>query len=518
MAITEKDNSNKIFQKYFEIDKKLRELKNKDPRLAIEAARSLAPDLILNQENIDGLSAGILIDAGIILRDIKAINEGVAIFERLHKGSPERGDVQYCLANGLLAQADMKKCFNPNWYISTMDLRRRARLLLRSSIMSKTSIASVVTEAYTNLGNTLRDSFRFAEAYEAYLEALNSDSKNGVALTGAVRILLHFIQNNIGCARVLYSVASRYLKRANENKQRIRELVGEHGFKHILKLLEQNIPIGEYPDLSKADKYQRFIAENRLSLAPTIEGLDLSLKRWDSLKIKSVIVSKKSLKPPSIFAMFNIIKSDFLAARYLAYLALKDTLPESGSYVDTLDYAEYGIQQSILTLAQRSCFDLLDKVAVSTSEYFEMPSRFDRINFSNRWFENHKEGEPWRWQSKVLNEINFGNTPLIAISEVAQDINCGGYLYEKKSLRNTSTHRFTILHTLSSSGEYRNDYVDHYNFGIFKDQLIETLKLVRAVLFYFVEMVNLCERRKGETSKHIIPIILPDHDWIRGRS
>jgi hypothetical protein len=106
-------------------------------------------------------------------------------------------------------------------------------------------------------------------------------------------------------------------------------------------------------------------------LSPTIEGLNPSLKRWDSLVIQSFTepVGEDCGIPP-LFAMFNALKSDFLLARFLAYQSLSDEIPDSGFYSDTLDYAVYGVQSAMLTLAQRACMDILDKIATATNEYF----------------------------------------------------------------------------------------------------------------------------------------------------
>ena len=88
--------------------------------------------------------------------------------------------------------------------------------------------------------------------------------------------------------------------------------------------------------------------------------------------------------------MFNVMKADFLTARLLAYRALYGETPDSGTYADTLDYAQYGTSQSLLTIAQRTCIDVLDKIALATSEYFELAGRF--IYFSNRWYGDKLKG------------------------------------------------------------------------------------------------------------------------------
>jgi tetratricopeptide (TPR) repeat protein len=504
-------------RRFAEVDAHLKALTDEDPTAAVEAARALVVDGILNQGSLDVLRAGNLIDAGAAARDPQAVDEGVAILERLMEAAPRRGDIQYCLANGLCAQADLAPHRGASWYLETREVRRRARSLYRLAALEPSTPPTLAAEAHTNRANSLLRAYRFVEAYDAYLKALESDSTNGVALTGAARVLLRFAKRHIGDAEVLQTLAAGYLARAKENPERIRELAGEQAYAQLAPLLESEIPTGAVPDLSGASDYQRFVARHRLSLTPTIEGLDLSLARWDSLRIGGIAehISAGSGVPP-LFAMFNVLKGDFLAARYLGFFALEGSLPESGRYADTLDYARYGIQPSMLTLAQRASLDLLDKVAVAASEYLDLPGDPAHIYFRSRWFEPHKAGEPARWRSQVEEEIAKGNGALIAISEVAGDIQAGGFLEAKRMLRHASTHRFAVLHDLGASPSRESKYIQHAGVGEVVSELVETLRLARAVLLYFVEMVAIREHRGHRDDVVRVPLILPDHDWARG--
>jgi tetratricopeptide (TPR) repeat protein len=375
----------------------------------------------------------------------------------------------------------------------------------------------VSAEAFTNLGNSLLRAYRLIEAYDCYTRALDYDNTNGIALTGAAKVLFWLAKAKRGDPKNLYAVAAKHLKRARENEDRIREIAGEQAYLSLRDFLHADIPVGELPDLTAATPYQRFVAQHRISLALTIEGLDLSLPRWDSIRIENISepISAGHGVPP-LFAMFNVLKSDFLTARYLAHLALSETIPESGNYSDSLDYACYGVRQSALTLAQRACLDLLDKVAVAASEYFGLNEDPRGIHFTRRWFATRKAGAPLRWQPPIEKAISLGNTALIAISELSGDLATGGFLVEKRTIRNASTHRFTILHDLGGKAERESIFVDHYSGDAFEKQLIETLQLTRAVLLYFVDMVAVHERLVSQEGVFGVPLIIPDHDWVRG--
>jgi hypothetical protein len=311
--------------------------------------------------------------------------------------------------------------------------------------------------------------------------------------------------------RVL-AMAGKYLQNAKADPNRIRKLAGEQGYRELLPLLKINIPDIELPDLSKVTKYQQFVVRHRLALVPTIEGLDFSLARWDSLRFYSVTEDIKVAGGiPPLFGMFNVLKSDYLVARYLAYIALYEDIPESGKYTDTLDYARYGVKYSMLTLAQRSCLDLLDKVAVASSEYLSLPGNPNFINFAKRWFEPRKTGIPISWQPEIKSAISKGNRALIAISEVSEDLNASGFLHAKRTIRNSSTHRFTILHDLGETPSRPSQYVDHDIDADFINELIETLQLTRAVLIYFADMVAFNEHLLHSCGAKIGHLFVPDH-------
>ena len=83
-------------------------------------------------------------------------------------------------------------------------------------------------------------------------------------------------------------------------------------------------------------------------------------------------------------------------------------------------------------------------------------------------------------------------------------------------MRHSSTHRFTVLHDLGGAPSRVCHHIDHYEIEAFIDQLIETLQLTRATLFYFVEMIMLREERLSRDGSLHLPLFVPDHAQIRG--
>jgi hypothetical protein len=490
-----------------------------DPAKAVQYARSIKPEEHISQSEVDRIQGIVFIDAGADLKNADIINEGIKIMRGLFKEKPERLDIAYNLANGLSALVQATRSDGESWYLKTSDYRRESKLLFESIGKAKTDFG-LIGRAKTNQANLLNQSFRWLEAYELYREAVCLDSYNAIASSGAAKALLQAANKGLGPIQVLHNLAERYIQKTLEHQDQLSNYVGYRASIKILKELPEELEKDAdwTPDLSNTDAYTKFVGENHLALSFTIEGLNLELRHWDSLMIQSISerVNEAQGVPP-IFAMFNTLKADYLAARWLLYQAISNITPESGSYSDTLDYACYGIRSSFLSLSQRSAIDILDRIAVAASEYLGLEGSPNTITFCNRWHIQNGRSfkKPLQWQPAIKTEIKNGNTALIALAEIAEDIVSGGFLSPQKTLRNASTHRFVVMHDFGLERR-ESKYIEHFDEHEFKRQTINALRLVRAALIYFVEVVALRERRLKEDSGITVTLDVPQHHWIRG--
>lgn len=422
----------------------------------------------------------------------------------------------YNKANALIDKADACSVKRPDWYLCTADLRRDARRLFQQAAGASSS-ADVRGRATTNLGNSLYQANRWVEAYDSYCDALKYDPTNAVASLMAAKVLKRCINRRIGNQKVLQCVAAKHLKSAARNIERLKEIAGESALDQLKQLLKNNWSVSQV--LVKApSRYEAFVELHRLALSLTIEGLEVSLKRWDNLKPFSVTesVNKDSGVPP-VFAMCNTLKSEFLVARRLAFDAISDPPKDSGSYSDTLDYAIYGVCSSMLVLAQGMSMDILDKIAVAVTEHLELGDKREGIYFRNRWFaEKDKTIAKTSWHADLLKPLNGGNVAIIALADIALDIRENGYLTGKRQMRNEGTHRFVVLHDVGSSPSRECSYVQHWSLKDFELETLQTLRLARSAIIYFVEFIALEERARRVETKTILQEV-PDHHWIRGK-
>lgn len=501
---------------FSEVAQHLYSLIDTEPCKAIEETRALKEDA-----NSLSLKAAVFIDAGSAIKDSIVIDEGVAIVRKLFSEYPDNTGIQYNLANGvwLYARALCESIALPDWYLKTTALRREARFHFNDVANTKTSPTDLTTQAYNNKGNVLKASYRWVEAYDAYVNALEQEPRNGVAAANIVKTIQECLSLGIGDTDALLNVANKYAQIAGSSSELIQKFAGIH----IQESLAQTMPlyINDTTDqiLHNLDPYQTFIASHRLALSLTIEGGDFSLPRWDSLMIESIYADLEAgSEVPPIFAMFNTMKADYLAARWLAFTAIQQELPESGVFADTLDYSCYGIKYSLLTFAQRAALDVLDKIAVATADYLSI-SKAKKATFKGVWYKPSSQAQPdiLEWKHEIRQEIQQRNVAAIALSEIAHDItNEQGYLKQKNVLRNASTHRFTVLHDIGMQGYREHSCIEHYDLAEFEYSAIETLQLARAALIYFVEMIARREQRMsaGKTS---FPLHIPNHHVIRGQ-
>jgi hypothetical protein len=486
---------------------RLTRLIDADPVAAIREARLLSPDPGAPEATV---KAAILVDGGARAKDAEAIAAGTDLFRLLSESNPARVDLSYNLANGLVALANLDQTPVPHWYGVTAAMRHEARQLY-ASVSRTPAQNALATQAMTNLGNALDRAHRWAEAYDAYVEALRTDARNGMASGCAAQLVWRCIRLRLGDRDRLTDLALAYGRHTRDHVDETRAYGGLHAVEEFAQLPAGDSPPSVGAETGKLDPYAAFARRHRLMLVPFVEGVDMTSPRWDTLSVSHFTEGIDTpSEPPSIFAMFNTMKEDFLLARYLAHVALEGEVPDPGEYVDTLDYANYGTRSAALRLAQRLALDVLDKIAGAVNDLLSVGLPHRKVYFTNLWHETDGSLRP-----AVAAEIERRNWPVLALSEVRQDLVGGGYLEGKRSLRHSSTHRFTVLHDMLVGGFRDTPVVEHYDEAAFSVELIETLRLCRAALLYFVEMLRAREAAT-ETSDFSVPLFLPLHHEIRG--
>ncbi|WP_426619478.1 LA2681 family HEPN domain-containing protein [Pseudomonas rustica] len=177
--------------------------------------------------------------------------------------------------------------------------------------------------------------------------------------------------------------------------------------------------------------------------------------------METVDSSYPSRNFPPLFAMFDLLKSDFLSARDLAWRASDASVwPRTGQFADRLDYAMYGPYTSALMLAHRIAPGLLDKVAVTANHFFRAWISPQKSKFRKAVERFRRQENRYSARKKVEVIIRAGVYAMYGLAELAElaedyDDN-DGILRSQNDLRNAGINpRFTVSQELISNDRRR---------------------------------------------------------------
>jgi len=390
------------------------------------------------------------------------------------------------------------------------------------------------SQASTNIGILLLETERWVEALYYFKHATAFFPTNSVAAFQEMRYLMGFLQlylkekeryNSYSHIDPLVNRIKSLATLISENYDVIEEFSGPQALETVRKVTDDALKLTKVPNPSLTNKYFEFIRKNDLALSLYSSFEEYEKGKFDLLRLASVSYGfSNKFEVPEIFAMINIIISDYAFARQVFYEAQYDDKEtifyETSDHNDRLDYALYGVQFSALTTAQRIAFDILDKIAVAIGVYLEIP-KASKIDFTKLWGQA-KKGKGFVVRPEIEKELQAGNSGLIALynmfSDISKDQSRGnGFLEAHKRYRHSTTHRFTVLHdeTLAEWDSTSNS-IEHESIEKFEALTLMSLKLSKAALFYFVDAINFHEDRKLSDIISIASTV-PSHDYIRGR-
>lgn len=508
-----------MLSEFLKLSSNLNSLVDADPSLAVQRAREIdldRPDRV----NWMSLRAATLVNAGASLGSQDAIDEGVGLYRELHALYPT-ADVTYNLANGLVEAANCGSA-DSEWVDHqerTRAHRAEARRHYWKVVQDVDADLELRTQAWTNIANLFAKTYRLYEAHDARLSALRVDPTNGVAAFCAALDLMWLFKRG-GCSELTHMEAVMLARQALRNKERILQYAGANLVAKVEALASE---LSDPPCRSEhTDPFIRWVEEERLTLAPAVELVDPSLGKLDWLTLPGILEREPENggSPPPLFAMFNMLKGDFLLARELAWRARDESVwPKTGQFSDTLDYALYGPDTSALILTHRTALDLLDKVAVTANSYFELGLAPKKVSFGRLWRDPVDKKTGTRLVEKVEWLIRAGVYAMYGLAELAEDYEgADGILRSQKNLRNSGTHRFLVLHDLGDPSLARQaPEIEHLNHSDFVDEALGALRVARSA----IQMLTLAISQHEEIlRKHADGVIgtlnVPDHHWVRG--
>lgn len=512
-----------MLDRFYKQSAHLNSLLNSNPAEAVKQAREINLDLDTDGRfNLMVLRAVVLVDGGALTQQQDAIEEGLTLFRELHSLFPNP-HITYNLANGLVASTGLPPR-DANWLNHqecTRERRAEARRCFWKVAQDGDADSTLRTQAWTNLANQFSNSYRLGEAQDGWLAALAIDPENGVAASSAARNLLWLYERG-GCSELTRIEAIMLAKIADRHRDRVIQYAGAQAAEQIAAFARK---LGDPPPRAPhKDPFISWVERERLTLAPAVELIDPTMGKLDWLMLPGILERESGAggTPPPVFAMFNMLKSDYILARDLLWRAIdEDAWPATGRFGDTLDYATYGPDASALILAHRTALDLLDKIAVTANHYFELGQSPDKVYFGKLWRGKiDKTSGTHPLSEKVEEAIRGGASALYGLVELAEDYDSSaGILRPQKDLRNAGTHRFVVLHYLGDPAHSRQaPEIEHHRREPFTQEVLRALRVARSAIQMLAISISQHEQGLAQRTGGLVgSLIVPDHDWIRGR-
>ncbi len=370
------------------------------------------------------------------------------------------------------------------------ELLRDARFLFTVVGYDSQVAGELRGRALCNLANTLDDSGRWVEAYQAYRDALDADPTNGNAAGNAAELIRRRISSGRGALGHYAVVHDNLADLAVANRARTVEIAGEATAKRW-----DNAPRfggeGHHEHAGDiADPYQQWIKQHRFALTFAMEGLGTDSTQWDSAGIHALSTAEGAM--PAIFTSVNVLKAEYLVSRRLAFSGeervvatpLGQSADDPGLYIDTLDMSVYGEASSSLVLAQRSTLDLLDKVAVAVNEHLGIGDDSNTVTFRSFW----TKGNPPELRAGLPQNTATWTPAVLSLAELALDAQDGGAYASAQALRHAGTHR---LVNLSWDAPDQDATDAHVRIGAFElvGATHASLAVARAAFLYLLDLI-----------------------------
>ena len=430
----------------------------------------------------------LLIDIGLVSKNMDYVDEGIEIFEDLKEST--NINVNYNLANGYFAKFVLNKS---NYLIKDDHLLFKAKKLYREEInhtapQENPDLYINLANAYNNIGRTIDG----LEYYEIVLD-ISKDSRalvnKGIALYQYSFFTIDYLvilKDAYKCFKLALADSGLYsdFKDISEKYVNIiEEDLNE-------KILNQEIP----DDLQRPsdDDFEGFMInfclDNKLylNLCNFCQRCENSI--GDTIVIDNMIVENKYKLEDDPFLILssylNQIKMDYVSARFLLILSQYenidlDFITKNVFITNTLNYEENDIRIQLLKNSFTSLFNILDKIAYFINDYLEIGKSSKKADFRHIWF-NSKGG-------KINKKIESLNNPgLNALYDIYLDLEYGNEKEYLRKIRNDLTHKFLRISFIEINE-------DDKKIEEFTKDSIELAKIVKNAIIYLIRLVKVHE-------------------------
>lgn len=238
-------------------------------------------------------------------------------------------------------------------------------------------------------------------------------------------------------------------------------------------------------------------------------------------------MTSKLPRQPVAFGFFNILKQEYVSARYLLFSGLNTNdvhlSDRNVTLYNTLDYPSLSFGTELTRLAYRSAYSILDKVAYFIRDYFRLKIKERRTYFRSVWY---IDGE--KKKGLVPKFRDSKNLPLLGLFWLSKDLFEDSREYQDAiapdaqslhDIRNYLEHKYLSIHT-EQVHKNRNSFgnkamlvtVDEFN-----EKALVVLRLTRSALMYLSMAIYIEEQKNRKNAKPSVSMIVDTYEdeWKR---
>lgn len=435
---------------------------------------------------------------------------------------PERVRLLYCRSNAFNSIISIKGNdaeYNWSWDqpegVASILLLRRA--IGEPAFANANSV--LACQMRTNLASRLHAIGRPVAANEERLRVLRCDPLFAKALAGQAQGLAFYaaqaydnghIRLLFAAARSLFDAAldktafwesddrDSFASRLQEERDRIADDLRRNGHDEGFDL--DRWPLGDAED---ERAYRRWCLGERLFLNPLNDAYTQSVAATDALHLPDHVY--RIDESPRFPACFNLLKQEYVSARYRLYRAIHEESPEfvmrDAMLLDSGEGQALGHHTEELRACFRSAYAIFDKVGLFLNDYFGLGMDPGKVTFRNVWFEN-----PSRRKSEVRSEFRgHRNWPLRGLHFLSKDLFDRDFeevaepdAVNLSQLRNQAEHRFLSFQDFVT--EQSTDTHQFVSIDEFQGKALRLLKMARETLIYLSLAMHREERLREQAN------------------
>jgi tetratricopeptide (TPR) repeat protein len=490
-------------------------------RKAFQEAVDIVDSCTGSELLIDQVRAFTWAESGFHLNDQDMLKRAIAVWSRLGTDDP---GIAYNMANTenelwLLA---VKRDGRVGALESARSHLHRARALFSQVGDDSKAAQHYRVQALTNLGNTYDHMGRDIDALDCYERALAVDPKFGMALGNKAVALIGIAPHMGSHKHAILAPAVEALDAAIADEQRILQFGGRSALEHF------RAERGRFPEGAKGghrtsapaswdDPHLRWCLQHGLFLHVSQACIRGDLDKLDPLFFARVVTpldDAGQVRARQLFDAFNAAKQEYVAARYLTWLAGDGDAPilgqarmvsEKVSFPDSLTYARWGVRTGLGIQAFAAAVNVLDKVAGLVHLYFES-GRVRDVYFRTLW---HRRGDDAmdRELSSQLTRRGL-NRGLLALCDLSSDIEQDTPLNQFIERRHTATHRFLVAHEMLLAAD-DDDWLERVTWHELQQGTVAVLSIARAGLLYLARMIDFHEMTLAKEREKAGTSVLP---------